>query len=154
MCVLFNDEDLNKHFILLNQTKLSIQEIQQIWKAIKSITRMRKRVSQSALEIARKAGWDENIHELETKVKTAICALEDSGYVKRGQNVPRIFADSIMARNVQEAIRKIDESGSFNEDEKKNSVRIIKSSLPPEAEVMLEMKNQKHGGLYSRSSWH
>jgi ATP-dependent DNA helicase RecQ len=127
--VLFNDEDLNKHFILLNQTKLSIQEIQQIWKAIKSITRMRKRVSQSALEIARKAGWDENIHELETKVKTAICALEDSGYVKRGQNVPRIFADSIMARNVQEAIRKIDASGSFNEDEKKHAVRIIKKLI-------------------------
>ena len=35
--VLFNDEDLSKHFILLNQTKLSIQEIQQVWKAIKEI---------------------------------------------------------------------------------------------------------------------
>jgi len=103
--VLFNDEDLNKHFILLNQTKLSIQEIQQIWKAIKSVTKMRSRISQSALELARKAGWDENIHELETKVRTAICALEESGYVKRGQNVPRVFANSITARNVQEAIR-------------------------------------------------
>ncbi len=33
--VLFNEEDLNKHFILLNQTKVSIKEIQQVWKAIK-----------------------------------------------------------------------------------------------------------------------
>lgn len=32
--VLFNEEDLGKHFILLNQTKLSIREIQQVWKAI------------------------------------------------------------------------------------------------------------------------
>ena len=80
--VLFNEEDLNKHFILLNQTKLSIKEIQQIWRAIKSITRMRARVSQSALEIARKAGWDESIHDLETKVKTAINALEEAGYIK------------------------------------------------------------------------
>jgi ATP-dependent DNA helicase RecQ len=39
--VLFNEEDLGKHFILLNQTKLSIKEIQQIWKAIKEITRFR-----------------------------------------------------------------------------------------------------------------
>lgn len=35
--VLFNEEDLGKHFILLNQTKLSIKEIQQIWRAIKDI---------------------------------------------------------------------------------------------------------------------
>ena len=37
--VLFNEEDLNKHFILLNQTKLSVKEIQQIWRAIKYITK-------------------------------------------------------------------------------------------------------------------
>ena len=29
--VLFNEEDLDKHFILLNQTKLSLGEIQQVW---------------------------------------------------------------------------------------------------------------------------
>ncbi len=43
--VLFNEEDLGKHFVLLNQTKLSIREIQQVWKAIKEITRFRKSVS-------------------------------------------------------------------------------------------------------------
>jgi len=32
--VLFNEEDLSKHFILLNQTKITLQEIQQVWKAI------------------------------------------------------------------------------------------------------------------------
>lgn len=127
--VLFNEEDLNKHFILLNQTKLSIKEIQQIWRAIESITRMRARVSQSALEIARKAGWDESIHDLETKVKTAINALEEAGYIKRGQNVPRIFADSILARNAQEAISKIDASVNFTENEKVNAKRIIKKLI-------------------------
>src|SRR5690606_77169 len=69
--VLFNEEDLSKHFILLNQTKLSIKEIQQIWKAIKDITRFRSSVSNSALEIARKAGWDDNVVEIETRVTTA-----------------------------------------------------------------------------------
>jgi len=43
--VLFNEEDLNKHFILLNQTKLSVKEIQQIWRAIKHITKFRSSVS-------------------------------------------------------------------------------------------------------------
>ena len=34
--VLYSDNDLDKHFILLNQTKLSISEIQQVWKAVKA----------------------------------------------------------------------------------------------------------------------
>ena len=88
--VLFNEEDLSKHFILLNQTKLSIKEIQQVWKAIKDITRFRSKVSNSALEIARKAGWDDNVVEIEMRVTTAIAALEDAGYLKRGQNLSLI----------------------------------------------------------------
>ncbi len=124
--VLFDDDDLNKHFMLLNQNKLSIQEIQQIWKAIKDITRFRLKVSQSALEIARRAGWEDSITEIETKVKTAIAALEDAGYLKRGYNMPRIFANSILARNAEEAIGKINASDRFDEKQKEKAVRIIK----------------------------
>ena len=57
--VLFNDNDLDKHFLLLNQTKLSISEIQQVWKAIKDLTKSRPRICCSPLEIARQAGWDD-----------------------------------------------------------------------------------------------
>lgn len=124
--VLFNEEDLSKHFILLNQTKLSIKEIQQVWKAIKEITRFRSKVSNSALEIARKAGWDDNVVEIETRVTTAIAALEDAGYLKRGQNMPRIFANSILSKNAQEAINKINTSKKFEEKQKEQGVRIIK----------------------------
>src|SRR5690554_5768296 len=124
--VLFNEEDLSKHFILLNQTKLSIKEIQQIWKAVKDITRFRSSVSNSALEIARKAGWDDNVVEIETRVTTAIAALEESGYLRRGQNMPRIFANSILSKNAQEAIEKINLSEKFNEKQKQHATRIIK----------------------------
>lgn len=124
--VLFNEEDLSKHFILLNQTKLSIKEIQQIWKAIKEITRFRSKVSNSALEIARKAGWDDNVVEIETRVTTAIAALEDAGYLKRGQNMPRVFANSILSKNAQEAIDKINASERFEEKQKEKGIRIIK----------------------------
>lgn len=124
--VLFNEEDLGKHFILLNQTKLSIKEIQQIWKAIKEITRFRSTVSNSALEIARKAGWDDNVVEIETRVTTAIAALEDAGYLKRGQNMPRVFANSILSKNAQEAIDKINMSERFEERQKEKGIRIIK----------------------------
>lgn len=124
--VLFNEEDLGKHFILLNQTKLSIKEIQQIWKAIKDITKFRSTVSNSALEIARKAGWDDNVAEIETRVKTAISALEDAKYLKRGQNISRVFADSILSKNAQEAIDKINASEKFEANLKEKSIRIIK----------------------------
>jgi ATP-dependent DNA helicase RecQ len=123
--ILFNEEDLGKHFILLNQTKLSIKEIQQIWKAIKEITRFRSTVSNSALEIARKAGWDDNVVEIETRVTTAIAALEDAGYLKRGQNMPRVFANSILSKNAQEAIDKINASQRFEEKQKEKGIRII-----------------------------
>lgn len=124
--VLFNEEDLGKHFILLNQTKLSIKEIQQVWKAIKDITRFRSSVSNSALEIARKAGWDDNVVEIETRVTTAIAALEDAGYLKRGQNMPRVFANSILSKTAQEAIDKITASKRFEEKQKEKGIRIIK----------------------------
>lgn len=124
--VLFNEEDLGKHFILLNQTKLSIKEIQQVWKAIKDITKFRSSVSNSALEIARKAGWDDNVVEIETRVTTAIAALEDAGYLKRGQNMPRVFANSILSKTAQDAIDKINTSLRFEEKQKEKGIRIIK----------------------------
>lgn len=125
--VLFNEEDLSKHFILLNQTKLSLKEIQQIWQAIKELTKFRSKISNSALEIARKAGWDDSVTEIETRVKTAIAALEDAGYLKRGQNIPKIFATGILVNNVQEAIDKINASHSI--DEKEKAIRIIKKLI-------------------------
>jgi len=125
--VLFNEEDLSKHFILLNQTKINIHEIKQIWNAIKFITKFKSSVEKSALEIARAAGWDDSQKEIETRVTTAIAALEEAGYVKRKQNVPRVFATSILSKTAQEAIGKIMNSHKFSEDQKIAATRIIKS---------------------------
>lgn len=127
--VLYNEDDLGKHLTLLNQTKLSIKEIKQIWKAIKEITRLRSTASNSALEIARKAGWDEGITDIETRVTTAISALEESGYLKRGQNSPRVFANSILVSNAEEAINKINSSARFNDKQKEKAIRIIKKLI-------------------------
>src|SRR5690606_32305350 len=104
-------------------------EIQQVWKAIKDLTRFRDNISQSALEIARTAGWDEDIYDVQTRITTAIAALEDSGYLKRGQNSPRIFADSILSKSVIEANLKIDESNLFDEKDKVIAKRIIKKLI-------------------------
>ena len=125
--VLFNEEDLDKHFYLLNQTKLRIKEIQQVWKAIKELTS--SRISLSALELARKAGWNENILDVETRVTTAIAALEEAGYIRRGQNNPCVFADSILAKTAQEAIERIKVSPRFDDTQKEEAIRIIKKLI-------------------------
>ncbi len=127
--VLYSDNDLDKHFILLNQTKLSISEIQQVWKAVKDFTKARPSVSCSALEIARQAGWDDSVSDIETRVRTAISALEQSGYVERGTNVPHVYATGITVKNMDEARKRIVESPLFSNDEIENAVRIIKSLI-------------------------
>ena len=128
--VLYSDHDLDKHFILLNQTKVSISEIQQVWSAIKSFTKQRKHISCSALEIARQAGWNDEVPDIETRVRTAIAALEEAGYVSRGNNVPHVFATGIMVKNMDEAHKRINNSRLFLDDkEKQNAVRIIKSLI-------------------------
>lgn len=124
--VLFNEEDLSKHFILLNQTKLTIKEIQQVWTAVKSLTKIRSKVSNSALEIARMAGWDDGMKDIETRVRTAIASLEQAGYLKRGQNMPRVYATGILTDTAQEAIDRINASSRFEENEKVQAIRIIR----------------------------
>lgn len=126
--ILFEENDLNKHFTLLNQTKLSVKEINQVWRAIKKMTQQRSSIANSALEIAKEAGWDDSINanELETRIKTAILALEDAGYIKRGQNMPRVFATSILPKNAKEAIDIIHQSTTMNDRQKEHAIRIIK----------------------------
>lgn len=127
--VLYGDNDLDKHFILLNQTKLSMGEIQQVWKAVKDLTRQHMRVSCSALEIARQAGWDDSVSDIETRVRTALATLEQGGYLERGNNVPYVYATGITVKNMDEARKRLSESLLFSDDDIESAVRIIKSLI-------------------------
>ena len=131
--VLFADSDLDKHFILLNQTKLSISEIQQVWKAIKDLTAKRDKVSCSPLDIARQAGWGEDVEDLDTRVKAAIAALEDAGFIQRGSNSPHVFATGIAVKNMDEARHKLTVSPLFDEQSREEAARIIKSLISARA---------------------
>lgn len=122
--ILFNEEDLDEHFNLLNQTKLDQKEINQVWQAIKGMTKFRNKISKSALEIARKAGWDDQDTDIGTRITTSIAALEDAGYLRRTQNAAVIFATSILSKNADEAIRKIKASNIVID--KENAERIIR----------------------------
>ena len=123
--VLFNEEDLDKHFVLLNQTRLSLSEIQQVWRAVKEQTGRRMRMNRSALEIARQAGWDDSVSDIETRVTTAVAALENAGYVERGRNVPHIYANSIQVPSVMAAAERLAASGRMTEEEKQIARRVL-----------------------------
>lgn len=127
--VLYSDNDLDKHFVLLNQTKLSISEIQQVWMAVKKMTKQRPQTSCSSLEIARLAGWSDSGSDIETRVRTAIAALEQAGYLERGINMPRVFATGITVKNMDEARQRITESVLFDNEDREKAVRIIKSLI-------------------------
>ena len=127
--VLYSDNDLDKHFILLNQTKISISEIQQVWKVVKDMTKQRSRFECSALEIARRAGWDDSVSEIEMRVKTALSALEQGGYIERGNNIPHVYATGITVANLDEARSKIERSALFEQKDVEKAVRIIKSLI-------------------------
>ncbi len=127
--ILFNENDLSKHFNNHNKQKVNIKEIRQVWRAIRNISRINGKVSCSPLEIAREAGWDDTGTDMETRVLTALSALEIAKFIRRGQNNPRIFATSIQANNAQEAIEKIYGSERFSDKEREQAVRIIKSFI-------------------------
>lgn len=127
--VLFNNQDLDNHLMLLNQSKLSFSEIQQVWQAIKELTRQHPNICCSSLEIARYAGWDTSVNTVESRVRTAISALETAGYVERGNNMPRIYATSIKVKNMSEASERIQSSPLFDEEQIVIAKRIIQSLI-------------------------
>ncbi len=123
--ILFDEEDLGKHFELLNRTRINRREIGQIWQAIRKLTRGRGQASRSALEIARAAGWDREMHQVETRVTAAIAALEDSGFVKRGHNAPRVIANSFREKDISKASEIVRQSAHFSEKDREHAIRII-----------------------------
>ncbi|HMQ60158.1 MAG TPA: RecQ family ATP-dependent DNA helicase [Flavilitoribacter sp.] len=126
--ILFDENDLNEHFLLLNSTKISHKEIYQIWQGIKRFKK--KTFTKSALEIARLAGWDTEIFQLETRVKAAIAALEDSGYLTREENAARIFGQSILVKNVEDANSIIDRhSDLFSAEDNPAAKRVFSSMI-------------------------
>ena len=129
--VLYNDDDLNKHFILLNQQKLSISEIQQVWKAVKDLSKHRSTLYCSTHEIAQEAGWSDELEQsdVDTRIKTALQALENAGYITRGQNLANIYATGIISRSVIEADKIIESSDRYSEKERENAKRIIKQII-------------------------
>ncbi|WP_308993910.1 RecQ family ATP-dependent DNA helicase [Mariniflexile litorale] len=124
--ILYSEEDLNKHFSLLQQTKLNHKEIKDIWRAIKGQAKYKDKISQSALEIAKKSGWDAEMLDLETKVKTAISALEEQSFLIRSLNSPRVFADSLLVKSFGSGQEILRNSNRITDQDKKDCAIVLK----------------------------
>ncbi|MEZ5081933.1 MAG: hypothetical protein R2750_00510 [Bacteroidales bacterium] len=112
---MYDENDISEHFKLLYISRLNLKEIAQVWRGLKYLSKFRKgKIIKSALEIAKYSGWDTEMHDLETRITTAIAVLEEAGFVKRTQNVPRLFADSFLVKNVEKAGTIIRESDDLN----------------------------------------
>ena len=85
------------------------------------------------MDIARQAGWGDEIDDIETRVKAAIAALEDAGFIQRGSNSPHVFATGIAVKNMDEARRKLMISPLFDEQSREEAARIIKSLISARA---------------------
>ena len=123
--VLFHENDLSGHFQLLQRSKLHQKEIDQIWRAIKRMTRFRDSISRSAKELAKEAGWDDEIRDVQNKVAASLAALENSGYVKRDLNSPRVYATGLLVKDLEHALKIVRSNNTLTDKQKEDCSRVL-----------------------------
>jgi ATP-dependent DNA helicase RecQ len=124
--VLYHESDLSNHFRLLQQSKLNQKQIDQVWRAVKNMTKVRSKIHRSALEIAKEAGWDVEMKDLETKLKAALASLEDSGYLERRLNYTAVKATSLQLPNLGKATERINTSVQLTAAQKADCIGMLK----------------------------
>jgi len=126
--ILFDEDDLDKHFISLNRSKLIASEINSIFMVIKKSKG--DIVNKTAFELAKEAGWDveDSSFDYSTKVKTALLELEREGYISRERNKVNFFADSIAFGSMQMLHDKLKDS-NYNDNERQRLVLVLQTIL-------------------------
>jgi ATP-dependent DNA helicase RecQ len=130
-CLLFNEDDIKKHFQLFLSGRVNQKEIAQVWQGIKKLTKNSNTTRRSALEIAMLAGWDTEQYSLENKVRTAISVLEEQMFVERDFNHARVYAVSLLVRDVEISSTMIDASPLSADDKRLGKMivqRVIKDN--------------------------
>jgi len=125
--LLFDENDLDNHFAMLNRNKVSASEINAVFRVLKK--QKSKKVTMTALEIAKAANWDVEDGEksYEVKVKTALLELEREGYLERHRNKVRYFADAV-AKDSFTRLHKMCEKYQI-EEEKQQRLTLVLSAI-------------------------
>ncbi len=121
--ILYDENDLDKHFASLNRSKITAGDINSIFRALKKIKG--DVINKSAFELARNAGWDveDNANDYVTKVKTALLELEREGYIERKRNKTHFYADSIAIDSINKLELNLKNS-QYNEETKKRLILV------------------------------
>lgn len=148
--LLFDENDLDKHFTTLNRTKTTSDEINAVFRVIKNFHQ--NPLLKTSLEIAKAAHWDieDNSAHYDMKIKTSLLELEREGYLERKRNKIRYFGDSI-AHNSMEKLHQAIGENNFDETTKQRLILILQSILgrgKPQAvqidELALLLGYEKH----------
>ena len=126
--ILFDEDDLDKHFNSLNHSKLTANEINSIFKVLKNYKR--DEINKTAFELAKEAGWDveDNSSGYNTKIKTVILELEREGYLNRKRNKTMFFADSIASQSMEKLHLGL-QNENFPQEEKNRLIRILQTIM-------------------------
>ncbi|MAC82766.1 MAG: recombinase RecQ [Arcobacter sp.] len=124
--ILFDEDDLDKHFMSLSRSKLTASEVNSIFLVIKKSKG--DVLNKTAFELAKEAGWDveDNSIDFNTKVKTALLELEREGYINRKRNKTSFFADSIASKSMEKLHERLD-SSDFKEEEKQRLILVLQT---------------------------
>lgn len=127
---LYDETDIDFLFYFLNQTKLTIDEINNIWSAIKRLSKKHSTITKSGNEIAKEAGWTDNTQrDTEVSVRTAINALENAGYIERLNNVTWVYATGIIPKTMEEAVTIIRHTTLLDDNQKKIARLIVENLI-------------------------
>jgi len=126
--ILFDEDDLDKHFNSLNRSKLTASEINSILRVIKKSKS--NEITKTAFELAKEAGWDieDNSLDYTTKVKTVLLELEREGYINRKRNKTNFFADSIASHSMEKLHTELS-SSNYTSDEKQKLTLVLQSII-------------------------
>ncbi|MDD2887655.1 MAG: RecQ family ATP-dependent DNA helicase [Aliarcobacter sp.] len=126
--ILFDEDDLDKHFVSLNRSKLTASEINSIFLVIKKSKG--DVINKTAFELAKEAGWDveDSSNDYSTKVKTALLELEREEYISRKRNKTNFFADSIASKSMEKLHQKLEES-TFSQEEQQRLILVLQNII-------------------------
>ncbi len=111
--ILFDQKDLEKQFRLSGYSRLRIDDIQDIWRAIYRADRQKTgEVVLTAQEIHRNTSNPKDDEAFSTtKINTAVAVLERQGFLERNENRPIVFQGRLLVRDEEEGIKRIEALG-------------------------------------------
>ena len=126
--ILYDENDLDKHFLSLNRSKITASEINSIFRVLKKTKG--DIITKTSFEIALEAGWDveDDSTDYTTKIKTALLELEREGYISRKRNRTNFFADSI-AMGSMDKLHEFLDTSNFNDKDKQRLILVLQAIL-------------------------